>query len=107
MTTDGHSRDDVGLRANEAATAAFRQDNGSGRSSGAAVFLNEPVEDVVSDDSPASASLDRVVDLRGDLLSYPLVRALGIEVGDELAKDPPKVALADNDEVPENLATNR
>src|SRR5271170_698027 len=70
----------------------------------AAVLLNEPVQDVAPHDTPACRSLDRVLDLGGDLLLDPLVRALRVEMRDELREDPPEVALADHDEVPQDLS---
>jgi hypothetical protein len=81
------------------------RDFGCGRNScRAAVLLNETVQHVPPDDSPANGSLHRVLDVCGDLLPDPLVRALRVEVRDELPEDPPKVALADHDEMLQDLS---
>src|SRR5580704_8748712 len=107
MTTSGHSDAswEKGVDDAMATVGTVVRDLASGRASGrAAVLLNEPVQHVAPDDSPASRSPDRVLGLRGDLLLDPLVRALGVEVRDEFPEDPPEVALADHHEVPQDLS---
>src|ERR1700685_4503036 len=107
MTTSGDSNAswDKGVDDAMATVGPVGRDLASGRASGpAAVLLNEPVQPVAPDDSPASRSPDRVLGLRGDLLLDLLVRALGVDVRDELPEDPPEVALADHDEVPQDLS---
>ncbi len=107
MTTGGHFGRSLDNGVDDAAATfgKVERDFAWGRySRRAAVLLNEPIENVAPHDSPARRSLDRVLDLGGDLLLDPLVRTLGVEVRDELAEGPPEVALADHDEVPQDLS---